>query len=128
MKQKRPETFYGHKIDYSNFLMTAIHLAPDRDVKADTLYPVGKGWAFADRDTKVGETGRFFISGNFRLDCADGHVYREGEIAAFDPVTSKVVPKGTPGSVLEIEIAVFVPREGDKPPFAMVYVNQEEAL
>ena len=125
---KRPETFYGHEIDNSCILMTAIHLAPDRDVKADTLYPVGKGWAFADRDTKAGERGRFFIAGNFRLDCADGHIFQVGERAAFDPVAMKVIPKNTPGAIFDIDIAVYVPREGDTPPFAMAYVAQEEVL
>ena len=43
MNHVHPETFWGYPIDQAQILVTTIHLAPARDVKANEFYKIAEG-------------------------------------------------------------------------------------
>ena len=100
-KKKRTNTFYGYPIDCSSLLSAVVYLAPDRDLKRGTPYPIGAGgYGIANADYKAGEIGAFTIEGNFiHFSKKDDPVFIPGEIDGFDLQTGDLKKRDTPGTL-----------------------------
>lgn len=115
MNHVHPKTFWGYPIDQSQILVSTIHLAPDRDVKANEFYKIAEsGYAFALRAVRAGERGDFAIAGEFFIFPDDPTPpFKAGEIAGCNLTCGCLVKKDAPNSLPFYEIEeVFNAKDG----------------